>query len=121
MAKPKITVKLDADGKIREGEVHPEVGATVEVRFEDSTTCKFGVNYKDPDSLKLTLAGTFRLQAIGARNVRVSGSLEKSLFDGGTEYSGSMQWRIPSVAAVEIIADHTDEEDRIRAKVTLHF
>ncbi|MBD3237923.1 MAG: hypothetical protein GF330_14585 [Candidatus Eisenbacteria bacterium] len=121
MAKPEITVKLDADGEVREGEVHPEVGAQVEVRFEDSTRCQIGIDYKDPDSLTLSLAGSFRLHKIGARNIRVSGELERSFFDRATEYRGSVQWRIPSAAAVEISADHRVDEDRIRAQVTLHF
>lgn len=121
MPEPKINVVINADGKVKEGVLCPQIGTKLEMRFRDAAKAKFAVDYRDPNSLTVTLAGDMSLRGIGMSNVRVGGELENSMFTGKNTFHGSVTWKIPKSIAVELKTTITKKEQEVGAKVTLSF
>lgn len=121
MAKDKVKIVLEADGEVSEGTLEPQVGATVEVHFKDSVRGEFGIDYKDPNSLRLRMLGDFSIRTGGKGELGILGSLEKELRGGESSFRGTMTWDIPKEYEVEIQTALGNDKKSIGAKVTLHF
>jgi hypothetical protein len=121
MPEPKIEVVVKAEGRTKAGVFHPTLGTKVEARFADAGKAKIEVDYRDPDSLRITVAGDLSMRGIGMRNVRLGGELEREMFTGRNEFHGSVSWKIPKNVAVEVTTGLSKTEQRVGAKVTLKF
>ena len=121
MAQDKVKVVLEADGKVNEGTLEPPIGATVEVRFKESVKGEFGIDYRDPDFLRLSMLGEFSIRTGARSELGIVGSLEKELGQGESSFRGTLTWEIPKEYEVEIHTALGDDKKSIGAKVTLHF
>ena len=121
MAQDKVKVVLEADGEVSEGTLEPEVGATIEIRFHDSATGEFGIDYRGPDSLRLRMLGDFSIRTGGKGALGIVGSLEKELRQGESSFRGTLTWEIPKEYEVEIQTALGNDKASLGAKVTLHF
>ena len=121
MAQDKVKVVLEADGKVNEGTLEPEIGATVEVQFVESVKGEFGIDYHHPDYLRLSMLGEFSIRTGGKGELAFVGSLEKELRQGGPSFRGTLTWEIPKEYEVQIHTALGDEKKSVGAKVTLHF
>ena len=121
VAQDKVKVVLEADGKVNEGTLEPQIGATVEVRFKESVKGEFGIDYRDPDFLRLSMLGEFSIRTGARSELGIVGSLEKELGQGESSFRGTLTWEIPKEYEVEIHTALGDDKKSIGAKVTLHF
>ena len=121
LAQDKVKVVLEADGQVSEGTLEPQIGATVEVQFKESIQGEFGIDYRDPDFLRLSMLGEFSVRTGGKGELGIVGSLQKELNQGDTSFRGTLTWEIPKEFEVEIHTALGDEKKSIGAKVTLHF
>jgi len=121
MAQDKVRIVLEADGKVNEGTLAPEVGATVEVQFNDSVKGEFGIDYRDPDFLRLTMLGEFSVRTGGKSELGFVGAIDKELREGDSSFRGTLTWEIPKKYEVQIHTALADDRKSLGAKVTLHF
>jgi hypothetical protein len=120
LATDKVKVVLEIDGEVSEGTLEPEIGATVEVQFNESVKGEFGIDYQDPDFLRLSMLGEFSVRTGGKGELGFVGSLEKEL-RGETAFRGTLTWEIPKKYEVQIHTALGDETKSVGAKVTLRF
>ena len=121
LAQDKVRIVLEAEGKVNEGTLDPQIGATVEVQFKESVRGEFGIDYRNPDFLRLSMLGEFSVRTGGKGELGFVGSLEKELYEGSSSFRGTLTWEIPKEYEVEIHTALGDEKKSIGAKVTLHF
>jgi hypothetical protein len=86
---PDVEVKLEADGAVTNGKYSPTVGSEVVLRFDPLKTT-VGIDYSQPDSLQLKVAGELSLQSSG---LTLGLEADRSLA-GKTSMSGSLTWTI---------------------------
>ena len=121
MPNPKVKLKIEADGTVKEGTLSPEIGATVEVQFSKAAQSAFGIEYTHPDSVRLSLSGAFKMKAGGAGKVSMSGALTESLMDGNTDFRGTLTWDFPKEVSVKVTTRLTDSSSKVGAQVTIQF
>jgi len=121
MAQDKVRIVLEADGKVNEGTLAPQVGATVEVQFNDSVKGEFGIDYRDPDFLRLTMLGEFSVRTGGKSELGFVGAIDKELHDGDSSFRGTLTWEIPKKYEVQIHTSLAEDNKSLGAKVTLRF
>jgi len=121
MSKPQIKMVVQGKGVEREGELTPSAGTTLEFRFNKTSAARLGLDYRDPDMLRLALGGEFEVRVAAGTDLAMKSMIERSLLDGKTSFAGEIRLEFPKDVSVEVTTDLGPESKAVAAKVTLRF
>jgi hypothetical protein len=86
-----VTMKVSASGQEVAGALSAEAGASVEIVPVEGKTLSLSLDYKSPDRIVVTAAGTMMIAHSG---LELTGGVDLNLVNGETEFTGKVSYTI---------------------------